>query len=127
MASHYNARSAGSHRGSPQRGAGRERWRGTEGLADLVAKAVKQANVGGNSKLGQLQKAWLEAVGRQYAEQSRVCALKGSVLVVEVRSAALGQELSVYHKRMLLKRLEEQTGIKLADLRCKLSGRPQGD
>ena len=47
--------------------------------------------------------------------------------MVEVRSAALGQELSVYHKRMLLKRLEEQTGIKLADLRCKLSGPPQGD
>ena len=125
MSMHYDARSAGSHRGIPQRG--KERWHGTEGIQDLVARVVKQANVGRKSKLGQLQEAWREVVGRQYAEQSRVCALKGSVLVVEVGSAALGQELSVYHKRMLLKKLEERAGVKLSDLRCKLSGRPPAD
>jgi predicted nucleic acid-binding Zn ribbon protein len=120
---HYASGSPGYHRRCPQGQKGPERRRGAEGIADLVARAVKQAKVGDRGKLGQLRQAWREVVGRQFAEQSWVTGLKGTVLTVEVTSAALGQELSVYHKHALLKGLTERTGLKLSDLRCRVSGR----
>jgi len=57
------------------------------------------------------------------AEGARVVRIEKESLVVEVDSAALGQELAVYHKARILKCLRESTGIRLSDLRCRQAGR----
>jgi len=108
------------HPGSPQ-----GRRRDTVAVGDLIGQVVKQAGLEDGGKLAKLKRAWLEAVGKDFAGQTRLQGLKAGVLTVEVDSAALAQELSVYYKRQLLRRLGEQTGVKLVDLRCRVVGRPR--
>ena len=97
--------------------------RDAQRVGEVVASVVKAAGVGDRSALARLRQAWHEAVGREYALQTRLTGLSKGILTVEVDSAALGQELAVYHKRSLLQRLQETTGIRLVDLRCRLLGR----
>lgn len=87
---------------------------------------MKQSGVGQGGALARLRQAWEEAVGRATAAQSRVLSHKNGVLLVEADTAALAQELSVYHKPALLKRLRETTKIGLTDLRCRIAGRVPG-
>jgi len=114
--------SRGSGSGYPQR---RERPRRTQAapVADLIAGVVKQAGVGENTPLAKLRKAWVRVVGRSMAEGSRVVRVEKQTLVVEVDSAALGQELAVYHKARILDCLRDTTGVRLSDLRCRQGGR----
>lgn len=95
-------------------------------MRDLVELAVKQSGVGQAGRVAALRKAWEEAVGRETALTSRVEGLRAGVVLVETDSAALAQELGVYHKAQLLKRLREQTKLPLTDLRCRVAGRSGG-
>ena len=69
---------------------------------------------------------WCEAVGRASAAQTRLVSFRGGVLVVEVSSSALAHELGVYYKRELLGQLRERAGVPVEELRCRVSGHPQG-
>jgi len=83
---------------------------------------VRQAGVGEHTPLAKVRRAWVRVVGRSLAEGARVLRLEKGTLVVEVDSSALGQELAVYHKALVLKCLQETTGVRLADLRCRQAG-----
>ncbi len=54
----------------------------------------------------QLEKAWEKAVG-EYRDHTKVLALRRGILEVEVNGAIVLQELASYHKRRLLKSLQE--------------------
>lgn len=84
---------------------------------------VKQASVGQGGRLDALRKAWEEAVGRETALQTRVEAFRAGVVIVEADSAALAQELGVYHKSSLLSRLRQTTKLPITDLRLRVGGR----
>lgn len=105
------------------RGSGRQRRANPDSVRDLVELVVKQASVGQGGRLEALRKAWLEAVGRETAVASRVDAFRAGVVIVEADSAALAQELSVYHKASLLKRLRQTTKLPITDLRVRVGGR----
>lgn len=92
-------------------------------MADLIASVVRQAGVGENTAVAKVRKAWPRVVGRAMAVGCRVVRLEKEVLVVEVDSAALGQELAVYHKSRILQCLRDETGVRLSDLRCRQRGR----
>jgi predicted nucleic acid-binding Zn ribbon protein len=79
-----------------------ERPKPTSSVRDLVALALKQNGVGGDPQLRRGVAAWREAAGAEFCEQARVTGLKKGVLTVEVDSAALLQELSVYRRKELL-------------------------
>ncbi|MCA8923735.1 MAG: DUF721 domain-containing protein [Planctomycetes bacterium] len=92
-------------------------------VAELIAGVVRQAGVGENTPLAKVRRAWPRVVGRSLAEGARVLRLEKGTIVVEVDSAALGQELAVYHKARILKCLQEETGVRLGELRCRQAGR----
>lgn len=117
----------GRQRGSPRREQEPRPRRGLEDIASLVARVVERAPIGGSGQLRALQQAWVLAVGRDYAQQAWVAGYRTGVLTVEASSAALAQELSVYHKARLLKRLAQDTGLPLKDLRCRLGELPAAD
>jgi predicted nucleic acid-binding Zn ribbon protein len=93
-----------------------------DSVGDLIGKVVKRNGLGRRNPLETLQKAWREAVGREAAESTRLTSFKGGTLTVEVGSAALAQELGVYHKRELLRRLQAEAGVGLSDIRFKVVG-----
>jgi hypothetical protein len=65
-----------------------------------------------------LERAWNEAVGPEFAAQTRVAGMRRGVLEIEVGSGVLMQELAHYHKRRLLEALRALlTGTTLTDLR----------
>ena len=95
-------------------------------VGDLIGQVVSASGVGEHGRLSALRRAWRDAVGRAMAEQARVVDLRAGTLVVEVVSAALGHELSVYLKRELLVELRRATKFEIRDLRCRVTGDAPG-
>ena len=85
-----------------------ERPKPATSVRDLVAAVLKQNGIGGDPALRRAVAAWREAAGGEFCEQTRVTGLKKGVLSVEVDSAALLQELSVYRKKELLQALRQK-------------------
>jgi Dna[CI] antecedent, DciA len=68
-----------------------------------------------------LERAWCDAIGAEYEENTRVLGLKRGILEVEVASAVLLQELTHYHKRRLLDALRTKLpGEMIKDLRFRV-------
>ncbi len=95
-----------------------ERPKPTSSVRDLVALVFKQHGVGGDPQLRRATAAWRDAAGAEYCEQARATSLKKGVLTVEVDSAALLQELSVYRKKDLLHALR-RAEPSISDLKFK--------
>lgn len=93
-----------------------------DSVGDLIGKVVSRNGLDKRSPLEPLRKAWREAVGREAAESTRLKSFKGGTLTVEVDSAALAQELGVYHKRELLARLRAEARVPLQDIRFRVVG-----
>jgi predicted nucleic acid-binding Zn ribbon protein len=91
-------------------------------VGEIIADVVRPKKLGKHDALSRLQELWVEAVGAKVARETRLAHFRGGVLTVETRSSALAQELSVYLKRPLIKRLKEQSGLQIRDLRCRVGG-----
>ncbi|MBL4849683.1 MAG: DUF721 domain-containing protein [Planctomycetes bacterium] len=88
----------------------------------MILGVVKE---NGLDRLGQIERLgelWRTLVGAETAGKSRIVSLKVGVLMIEVANSGLGQELSVYLKRDLLKKLRAESGLKITDLRCRVGG-----
>ena len=99
-----------------------KRWGRMDSIGDLIGKVVQNSGLGKRNSLETLQKAWREAVGREAAQSTRLKSFRGGTLTVEVDSAALAQELGVYHKRELLERLRAEARVPLQDIRFRVVG-----
>ena len=71
-------------------------------IKELVSLVLKQSGIGADPAHRRAVAAWREAAGHEFCQQTRVTGLRKGVVQVEVDSAALLQELSVYRKRELL-------------------------
>jgi len=85
-----------------------ERPKPTSSVRDLVSLVLKQHGIGGDPALRRAMAAWREAAGEEFCLRTRVTGLKKGVLSVEVDSAALLQELSVYRRKELLFALRQK-------------------
>lgn len=107
---------------SPQPRSGPRAGAGIARAGDLILGVVKE---NGLDRLGQIERLgelWRTLVGAETAGKSRIVSLKVGVLMIEVANSGLGQELSVYLKRDLLKKLRAESGLKITDLRCRVGG-----
>lgn len=75
---------------------------GPESVADILGRLFASRGWGRRSGRLQLERAWAEAAGEEYAGDTRVASLRGGRLEVEVRDSVLMQELTQFHKRRLL-------------------------
>ena len=89
---------------------------------DLLKSVVKDCGLDQLGQVERLGELWRTLVGEQTASKSRIASFRGGVLMVEVANSGLGQELSVYLKRDLLKKLRAESGLKITDLRCRVGG-----
>jgi len=89
---------------------------------DLIKGVVKDAGLDQLGQVERLGELWRTLVGVETASKSRIASFKGGVLMIEVANSGLGQELSVYLKRDLLKKLRSESGLKITDLRCRVGG-----
>jgi hypothetical protein len=68
-----------------------------------------------------LERAWAEAVGSEYEDDTRILGFKRGILEIEVASAVLMQELAHYHKRRLLRALQAKLpGETIKDVRFRV-------
>jgi predicted nucleic acid-binding Zn ribbon protein len=79
--------------------------RGPEGLAEILSRLFTARGWGRRQGRLQLERAWEEAAGSEFAGRTRVNALRRGVLEVTVANAVLLQELAQFHKRRLLEQL----------------------
>jgi predicted nucleic acid-binding Zn ribbon protein len=82
--------------------------KGPENLSDVLARLFTARGWGRKSERVRLETAWAEAVGPQFAPETRVGGLRRGVLEVEVRGGVLIQELTQFHKRKLLTALRQK-------------------
>lgn len=94
------------------------RERGPETLGDILSRLFISRGWGRKSERLRLEAAWQAAIEPAWREATRVAGLRRGVLEVEVRTAALLQELSQFHRRRLLAALRQSLpGLTIADLR----------
>jgi predicted nucleic acid-binding Zn ribbon protein len=92
--------------------------KGPEAIGEILSRVFTARGWGRKQDRLRLERAWAEAVGPEFAPQTRLNGLRRGVLEVEVTGAVLMQELAHYHKRKLLERLRERLpGTTLTDLR----------
>jgi len=92
--------------------------RGPEPLGEILSRLFTARGWGRRQARLQLESAWAEAAGPDYADHTRVGGLRRGVLDITVGNAALLQELAHYHKRRLLEALRRRLPhTPLTDLR----------
>jgi predicted nucleic acid-binding Zn ribbon protein len=92
--------------------------RGPENLGEILSRLFTARGWGRRQGRLQLEQAWAEAAGAEFASQTRVGNLRRGVLEVVVGNAILLQELNGFHKRRLLEQLRRRLpNTPLTDLR----------
>ncbi|MBI3821712.1 MAG: DUF721 domain-containing protein [Planctomycetes bacterium] len=79
-----------------------------EPIKEILARLFTARGWGRRQARMHLERAWVEAVGVEYASTTRVLGLKRGLFEIEVNSAVVMQELTHYHKRRLLDALRSK-------------------
>jgi predicted nucleic acid-binding Zn ribbon protein len=91
---------------------------GPEKIGEILSRLFAARGWGRKQDRLRLERAWADAVGPDFAPQTRVAGIKRNVLEVEVKGAVLLQELAQFHKRRLLEALRKTlAGVPVVDLR----------
>jgi len=92
--------------------------RGPERLSDVLARLFVERGWGRKQERVRLEQVWVDAVGAEAAGQTRIAGFRRGILEVVVGNAVLLQELTHFHKRRLLQKLQQAlSGMVLKDLR----------
>jgi Dna[CI] antecedent DciA-like protein len=92
-----------------------------EPIKEILARLFTARGWGRRQGRLHLERAWIDAVGAEYADCTRVLALKRGIFEVETASAVIMQELTHYHKRRLLQALRSKLpGQTIKDVRFKV-------
>ena len=80
---------------------------GPESIDLVLKRLMKKYRVSQRLDKEEVYEKWKEVVGEAVAEQTRVVDLNSGVLLVEVGSASLLQELSMFYKDAILQSLHQ--------------------
>ncbi len=83
---------------------------GPEPLGEILSKLFSSRGWGRRQERINLERAWEEAIGPEFATQTRVAGLRRKILEVQVKGAVLLQELSQFHRRKILEKLKQKLG-----------------
>ena len=78
---------------------------GPERLGEILSRLFTTRGWGRRQARLHLEKAWENAIGQQYALQTRLTGITRGILEIEVESAVLLQELAHFQKRQLLEKM----------------------
>ena len=94
--------------------------KGPERISEILSRLFAARGWGRQQERNRLERAWAEAVGPEYVNNTRVTGFRRNVLEVEVKGAIPLQELSQFHKRGVLERLRKLlSGMTIADVRLR--------
>jgi predicted nucleic acid-binding Zn ribbon protein len=79
-------------------------------LSEIVPDVLREVRPRRRAVLERARKAWREVVGEPAGSRTRVTALDGGVLEVEVASAALKHHLATFRREEILSGLRERLG-----------------
>jgi predicted nucleic acid-binding Zn ribbon protein len=82
--------------------------KGPEPIGEILSRLFAARGWGRRQERLRLEEAWADAVGADWARQTRVGGLRRGVLEVLVGNAVLLQELAHFHKRRLLEQLRRR-------------------
>jgi len=95
-------------------------------FGEIARELLKHKRFHEKGRFGPLSDQWRALVGEELAARTRICAFKDGVLVVDVESSVLLQELTGFLKGQLLAGLQASAaGRDVVDLRLKLGAMPQ--
>lgn len=90
-------------------------------LGDVLAEVVRRSIRPRRRALGELELAWVRAVGPEVARRSRPVGFRAGRLTVAFDSSALRQEVACFRSEEILRRLREAApGTEISSLRCVL-------
>lgn len=90
-------------------------------IGSSVKRLMTQAGYGQTKAVEDLHRLWAETVGEQLSARSRPGNLSRGVLTVHVADSPTMQEI-YFMKRQIVKKLQEKmTGVKLKDIRTRVS------
>ena len=93
---------------------------GPEPIADILARVLRETGLD-RRRQSDLVDAWVDVAGPAVAARTRIGTFRKGVLVIEVDSSALKQELSLFQREELLAALRERMkGTFVEDLRFRL-------
>jgi predicted nucleic acid-binding Zn ribbon protein len=84
-------------------------------LGDLLPGILRAMRRGSRGAIERVRAAWPEVVGAAIAARTRVAAVEGGVVRVDVASSAVKQDLAVFRREAVLASLQER----LPDLRIR--------
>jgi len=92
--------------------------KGPERLSEILSQLFAARGWGRQQGRLQLERAWAEAAGPEFAAITRVGGMKRRILEIEVKGAIPLQELSQFHKRGILERLRQaMPGTTITDIK----------
>ncbi len=95
--------------------------RGPKALGDLLGNLFAERGYGRLQAVGELEAAWVLAVGELGAEQTQVGVVRRGILNVTVAHPALLEELSSFQKPQILAILRrEVSGTPILDIRFRV-------
>lgn len=98
-----------------------EQAKGPEPVGEVLSRLFTARGWGRRQGRLHLASAWAEAVGPDFAPQTRVLNLRRGILEIEVANAILLQELAHFHKRRVLDHLQQRlTGTTVKELRFRV-------
>ena len=98
---------------------GKKAYQEPKPISEIVPGLMRGIRPKADDPLVRVREIWPAVVGEASAKRCRLVALKDGELTVEVASAALRQDLSVFRKEAVLEGLRE-AGVER--LRCRVSG-----
>lgn len=97
-----------------------EERKGPENIGDILGRMFVSRGWGRKNDRLRLEAAWAEAADPKLHKDTRVSAVRRGVLEIEVKTAVLMQELTQFHKRLLLGKLRKNLpSLMLTDLKFK--------
>ena len=94
--------------------------RGPVPVGNIIAEAIGRLGVGQHRAALAKQQAWRQAVGEEFADSTRIGAIRKGILEVIVSNSTLMQELN-YDKAEILEKLAvSMPELNVADLRFRI-------
>jgi predicted nucleic acid-binding Zn ribbon protein len=93
----------------------------SERLSDIIARLFLERGWGRKHERLRLEDAWTQCAGDEIARQTCVAGMRRGALEVIVGNSVLLQELTHFHRRTLLQKIQQFLGgMKITDLRFRI-------
>lgn len=80
-----------------------------EKVSDILKRLLAQPKFKQKNKVQKFRKIWIETVGEELSQYTRVLSFQNGILRIEVENSSILQELSTFRKEEILEALQKES------------------